>query len=161
MIPQPITMERQRGLCLPHGLLFGHDAAVAAWTWNEFRHRVMPVDAAIGIVRSRQLVGSAIFQNFSGYNVELSYYGPQTFSAGIAKSLARYALERFIGIDRLTMRTNRKNTSILKMFHRFGFKYEGTQVRYYGPFGDAAVFMLFREDLERIGGLATGKDDAK
>lgn len=156
MIPQPIREERQHGLCLPHGLLFGHDAAVAAWTWNEFKHRAMPVDAAIGIVRNNQLVGSALFQNFSGYNVELSYYGPQTFSAGIAKTLARFAVERF-NIDRLTMRTNRKNIAILKMFGGFGFKFEGVQHRYYGPFGDAAVFVLFREDLERIGGLSKGE----
>lgn len=156
MIPQPISKERQYGLCLPHGLLFGHDAAVAAWTWNEFKHRAMPVDAAIGIVRHHQLVGSALFQNFSGYNVELSYYGPQTFSAGIARTLARFAMERF-HVDRLTMRTNRKNASILKMFNRFGFKFEGVQHRYYGPFGDAAVFVLFREDLERIGGLSKGE----
>ena len=49
------------------------------------------------------------------------------------------------------MRTNRKNGPILKMFQRFGFKFEGVQHRYYGPFGDAAVFVLFKEDLERIG----------
>ena len=151
MIPNPITPERQRGLCLPHGLLFGHDVAVAAWAFNEFRHRAMPIDAAIGIVRNNHLIGAAIFQNFSGHNVELSYYGPQTFSAGIAKTLARFTLERF-NVDRLTMRTNRKNASILKMFQRFGFKFEGVQHRYYGPFGDAAVFVLFREDLQRISG---------
>ena len=112
----------------------------------------MHINAAIGIVRNNHLIGAAIFQNFSGHNVELSYYGPQTFSAGIAKALARYAVERF-SVDRLTMRTNRKTASILKMFHRFGFKYEGMQHRYYGPFGDAAVFVLFRERLEQIGGL--------
>ena len=151
MIPVPLQSERQRGLCLPHGLLFGHDIPVAHWAWNTFKLVPMPLDAAIGIVRANHLIGAAIFQNYSGFNVELSYYGPQTFSAGIAKSLACYAVDRF-NIDRLTMRTNRKNSSILKMFHRFGFKYEGVQHRYYGPFGDAAVFVLFREDLERIGG---------
>lgn len=153
MIPDAVPQERQRALCLAHGLLFGHDAAVAVWCWNEFKLTPMPTDAAIGIVRDRQLVGAAIFQNFSGHNVELSYYGPQTFSAGIARALARYTMERF-NVYRLTMRTNRRNTSILKMFHRFGFKYEGIQRQFYGPFGDAAVFVLFRDDLERIGGLA-------
>lgn len=153
MIPAPNQTERQQGLCLPHGLLFGHDVAVAEWCFNEFKYRRMPVDAAIGIVRNNRLIGAAIFQNYSGYNVELSYYGPQTFSAGIARALARYIIERF-NVDRLTMRTNRKNTNILKMFHRFGFKFEGTQKRYYGPFGDAAVFVLFRENLEQISGLS-------
>ena len=152
MIPDPITPERQRGLCLPHGLLFGYDAAVATWTWNQYHLTPMHINAAIGVVRNNHLIGAAIFQNHSGHNIELSYYGPQTFSAGIAKALARFAIERF-NIDRLTMRTNRKNAAILKMFHRFGFKFEGIQHRYYGPFGDAAVFVLFREDLDRIGGL--------
>jgi RimJ/RimL family protein N-acetyltransferase len=158
MIPAPIPRERQIGLCLPHGLLFGHDLPVAHWTFNEFRLTPMHVNAAIGIVRNNHLIGSAIFQSYSGHNVELSYYGPQTFSAGIAKSLARYAIERF-NVDRLTMRTNRKNAPILKMFQRFGFKFEGLQHRYYGPFGDAAVFVLFKEDLERISGMA--KRDAQ
>src|SRR6266849_4308867 len=157
MIPYPIQLERQIGLCLPHGLLFGHDQAVAVWTFNDFRITPMPINAAIGIVRTNRLIGAAIFQNFSGFNVELSYYGHQTFSAGIAKALARFTVERF-NVDRLTMRTNRKNTSILKMFQRFGFKFEGVQHRYYGPFGDAAVFVLFREDLERIAGLAKSKE---
>ena len=152
-----IQTERQRGLCLPHGLLFGHNAAVASWSWNAFRLTPMYVNAAIGIVRNNHLIGSAIFQNYSGHNVELSYYGPQTFSAGIAKTLARYVVERF-NVDRLTMRTNRRNASILKMFQRFGFKFEGLQHRYYGPFGDAAVFVLFREDLERIAGLDKSKE---
>jgi RimJ/RimL family protein N-acetyltransferase len=152
MIPNPIQRERQTGLCLPHGLLFGYDIPVATWTFNEFRLTPMHINAAIGIVRGNRLIGAAVFQSHSGHNVELSYYGPQTFSAGIAKTLARYTLERF-NVDRLTMRTNRKNASILKMFHRFGFKFEGVQHRFYGPFGDAAVFVLFREDLERIGGL--------
>jgi len=160
MIPVQQQTERQRGLCRPHGLLFGHDVAVAQWTWNEFRLTPMPINAAIGIVREKHLIGAAIFQNFSGFNVELSYYGPQTFSAGIAKTLARYVVERF-NVDRLTMRTNRKNASILKMFQRFGFKFEGLQHRYYGPFGDAAVFVLFREDLERIAGLNKSKEAAQ
>ena len=151
MIPNPTREERQRGLCRAHGLLFGHDAAVAAWTWNSFKLTPMPIDAALGIMRAGQLTGAAIFQNYSGFNVELSYYGPETFSAGVARGLAQYALKRFNNLDRLTMRTNRKNSNILKMFQQFGFKFEGVQHRYYGPFGDAAVFVLFKEDLERIG----------
>jgi RimJ/RimL family protein N-acetyltransferase len=149
-LPGHVVKDRQRGLCVAHGLVFGHDPAVAAWTFNTFQRCPMPCNAAIGIVRDGDLVGSALFQNFSGHNVELSYYGPNTFSAGIARALARYTLQRF-NVDRLTMRTNRKETSIIKMFHRFGFKFEGVQHRFYGPFGDAAVFVLFREDLERIG----------
>jgi ribosomal protein S18 acetylase RimI-like enzyme len=160
MIPVPAQIERQRGLCLPHGLLFGHDASVAAWAWNEFCLTPMPIDAAIGIIRLHKMVGAAIFQNYSGFNVELSYYGPQTFSAGIARGLAQYALTRFNHLDRLTMRTNRNNSNILKMFQRFGFKFEGVQHRYYGPYGDAAVFVLFKEDLKRIG-FAKDKETAK
>lgn len=156
MIPNPIEQEQQRGLCLPHSLLFGHDWRVASWAWNTFKLTPMPVDAAIGIFRNHHMIGAAIFQNYSGFNVELSYYGPKTFSAGIAKALAKYAIERF-NVDRLTMRTNRKNASILKMFQRFGFKFEGIQHRYFGPFGDAAVFVMFREELERIGGLKKDK----
>lgn len=159
MMPNAIREERQRGLCLAHGLLYGHDGAVSSWAANEFKYKFSPIEAALGIVRRNQLVGAVIYQNFTGYNVELSYYGPHTLSAGIVKSLARFTLDRF-HVDRLTARTNRRNESMLKMVSRLGFKFEGVQRRYYGPFGDAAVFVLFKEDLERIGGIAKDKDGA-
>ena len=149
--------KRQRGLCLPHGLLFGHDAPVAQWTWNEFRLTPMTVKAAIGIVRNNMLVGSVLFQEYSGFNVEVSYYGPMTVTAGILRTIARYTIERF-NIDRVTIRTNRKNHQIMRTLSRMGFKMEGVQRRFYGPFGDAALFVLFREDIERFGGIAKSKD---
>lgn len=152
MIPNPIIKEQPRGLCLAHGLLFGHDGPVANWTWNEFRLTPMPVVAAIGIVRNNMLIGSVLFQDFSGFNVEMSYYGPATPSAGIFKTIARYVIERF-NVDRVSIRTNRKNASIMRILSRIGFRTEGVQRRYYGPFGDAALFVLFREDIERIAGF--------
>jgi len=152
MIPNPTREERQRGLCRAHGLLFGHDAAVAAWCWNEFKLNPSHIESAVGIVRENRIVGAIMFQGRSGFNIELSYYGPMTLSSGIFKALAKFTLDRF-NIDRLTVRTNRKNIGLIKSFRGLGFKFEGLQHRYYGPFGDAAVFVLFREDLERIGGL--------
>ncbi len=150
------TNKEKQGLCLAHTMLFGYDQSIAQWTWNEFGITPAPINAAIGLVRYNKLIGAAIFQNFTGYNIELSYYGPNTFSASIARTLAKFTIERF-NIDRLTMRTNRSNINILRMFHKFGFKFEGIQKRYYGPFGDAAIFVLFREDLERIGRISSIK----
>lgn len=150
LVPFPKFEEKPRGLCISHGLLFGHDAPVTQWTWNAFGLTPMPTNAAIGIVRHNQIVGSILFQEYSGYNVEMSYYGPMTPTAGISRAVARYAVERF-NVDRMTSRTNRKNTAVMKMLTGIGFKYEGIQRRFYGPFGDAAMFVLFREDLERIG----------
>jgi RimJ/RimL family protein N-acetyltransferase len=161
MIPNLIKPERQTGLCLPHGLLFGHDMPVAHWTWNAFAVEVAPVNAAIGIVRNNKIVGAILFQNFSGHNIEMSYYGPSTLSAGITKSICRYAVERFTTIARMTARTNRKNTKIIRFLSAIGFKLEGVQQRYYGPFGDAVSFVLFREQLERLGGLSQRAEKMK
>jgi hypothetical protein len=155
MIPNPIQRERQTGLCLPHGLLFGHDVAVAQWGWNEFRLTPTHINAAVGVVRNGSLVGAVMFQGQSAHNVELSYYGPMTLSAGVFRTLARFTIERF-NVDRLTVRTNRKSVKLMRSFRKLGFKFEGVQHRYYGPFGNAAVFVLFREDLERIGGIKKG-----
>jgi RimJ/RimL family protein N-acetyltransferase len=150
MIPIPIRSERQIGLCLPHGLLFGHDRSVAAWCWNEFKLSPSHINAAIGIVRNNLIVGAVLFQGHSSFNVELSYYGRMTLSSGIFRMLAKFTIERF-KVERLTVRTNRKNVKMIRSFRGLGFRFEGTQHRYYGPFGDAAVFVLFKEDLERIG----------
>jgi RimJ/RimL family protein N-acetyltransferase len=149
MIPNPIKTERQTGLCLPHGLLFGHDMPVAHWAWNAFCLIPTHVNAAIGIVRYNRIVGAVLFQGYSTHNIELSYYGPMTLSAGIFKMLAKFTLERF-KVDRLTIRTNRKNIKLIRSFRGLGFRFEGVQHRFYGPFGDAAVFVLFKEQLERL-----------
>jgi RimJ/RimL family protein N-acetyltransferase len=122
---------------------------VAHWTWNEFRLTPMAICSAIGIVRDNCIVGSILFQDYNGFNVEMSYYGPATPSVGILRAVARFALERF-NVDRLTIRTNRKNDRVMKTLSRYGFKFEGVQRRFYGQFGDAASFVVFREDLERI-----------
>jgi RimJ/RimL family protein N-acetyltransferase len=152
MIPSLIQTERQRGLCLPHGLLFGHDVAVTRWASNEFKLNPSHINSAIGVVRNNRIVGAVMFQGYSGHNVELSYYGPMTLSLGVFKAVANYTLQRFT-VDRLTVRTNRKNLKLIRSFRGLGFKFEGVQHRYYGAFGDAAMFVLFKEDLERIGGL--------
>lgn len=134
------------------GLLFGQDMAVSQWTWGKFNIVPSAVQCAIGIVRNNQNVGSVMFHEYSGYNIELSYYGPFTLTAGIVRTLARFVIERY-NIERVTVRTNRNNTKLMRNLGRLGFKFEGVQKRFYGPFGDAAAFVMFREDIERLGRL--------
>ncbi len=139
----------KRGLAVKHGLLFGHDLAVAQWTFATFKISPLPVQAAVGIVKDNNLVGAILFQDFNNYNVEMSYYGPMTPTAGISRAIAAYVLDRF-NAYRMTIRTNRKNHRMMTNLTRLGFKTEGVQRQYYGPFGDAALFVLFRDQLERI-----------
>lgn len=138
------------------GILLGADDMVAAWAWRTIGLTPMPCDLAIGIVsEDKGLEGAAVFQNFNGNNIELSYYGEGTLSLGIARALARAAISRF-SPSRVTVCTSKSNRSLVKALTRpmLGFKLEGAQRCYYGPRdttrNTALRFVMFRDQLERI-----------
>lgn len=138
---------------MTRGLLLGADALVAAWAFKEHNKTPMLVDRAIGIVEDNQIVGAALFHSYNSVNAELSYYGKNTFTVGIMRSLARIALTE-LNLSRCTVIVPKRPSFLLKRLPKFGFRFEGVQRRYYGP-TDASRhtgcrFVAFREDLEKL-----------
>src|SRR6202790_4989427 len=117
---------------MANGLLLGENERVAAWAFETFGYFPTPVNMAIGIIHPEKgLVGAILLQNFNGTNLELSYYGANTVTAGIVKTIAKIVIHEF-NASRLTVVTSKRNHRIIKALPRFGFRLEGAQRRFYG-----------------------------
>jgi len=131
-------------------LVTGNDALVVDWTWRNFGVLCTKVDLAIGIVENKEMVGAAVFQAHNGPDIELSYYGPGTITLGIAKELARIAVDHF-GVSRVTVRTARANKALARGYRKMGFVFEGIRHCAYGE-QDAVMYGLFGNNLAKLAG---------
>lgn len=141
---------------MPTGLLFECDELVAKWLFNEYLKKPLlyKYDRAIGIVNpSGGLVGAVLFQDWNGSNIEISYYGPKTMTAGIVRCLARYALTTF-DPSRLTAITSKRNRQFMRALQKLGFRLEGIQRCFYGKRdcnrNTGVRFVAFREQIEHV-----------
>ena len=137
-----------------HGLLIGHDDRVLAWANLAFNLYPMSVNRALGVIGEDGTLRGAIFlRNFNGVNVELGYYGPNTLSVGIVRSIARIVIAEF-NAARLTVVTSKRNKQLVKSLTRLGFKPEGVNRCYYGHKdtvkNTAVRLVAFRSDVERV-----------
>jgi len=133
------------------GLLIGEDELVSLWAFEKFKIFKMPVNMAIGVITPEgKIVGAALFQNFNGYNVELSYYGPKTLKLGIVRALFQTALFTFKA-TRLTVVTSQRNRAFMRGLQKIGFRLEGHQRCYYGVDDNkrntGVRFVMFRKQL--------------
>jgi hypothetical protein len=138
-----------------YGLLFDQDMAV--WGWANKTYDLFPVQfyRAVGVVdaAANQLVGAAIYQNYTGTNVDLSYYGQGTLTLGIVRSLAKIAVH--MGVARGTLVTSKRNKRFVRSLRKLGFELEGTQRCYYGHEDNtkntAVRLVMFKSGLEKLG----------
>ncbi len=139
-----------------HGLLLGADTKVASWAFNYYQRVPVPYQRAIGILNSSgSLVGCALFENYNGCNVELSYYGERTLTLGITRALARLAIAQF-NPSRATVLIPKSDRSLARALTKpaLGFKLEGAQRCFYGAQDSikntALRFVIFRDQIEKI-----------
>lgn len=136
-------------------LLTGQDFAVAAWTWQTFRLQPMYVDRAFGLVDEGNLVGSIIWRDYNGYNVEFCYYARNALTLGLVRKMAQFALE-ILRVERVTIKIRRNDKRIGKMLLRLGAKVEGTLRCFYGredaPRNSAVQHVLLRDVVTRLAG---------
>ena len=131
-------------------LLYGCDQEVAQWTQDRFGVQPYKYDMAIGIVENASLVGSIMWHAYRGHDIEISYFGPQTMTLGIARQCARIAVDHF-GVSRVTARTARSNKTMTRGVKKIGFEYEGISHHGYGD-QDAVMFGLYGKNLARLAG---------
>lgn len=139
------------------GLLFDHDAAVAAILFSSYKQKEFKYDRCIGIIDpTGKITGAILLHDYNGNNVELSYYGEKTLSAGIVRCLAQFIVCTF-DPSRLTVITSKRRKTLMRSLQRFGFKLEGTQRCYYGKkdiVKNVGVrFVMFREGLDKLAKL--------
>jgi hypothetical protein len=144
------------------GLLFGADQVVADWAFAQFGYKPSKFDKAVGVIRcdTQALVGDGLFQCYNGNDVQFSYYGRATLSAGIVRAMARIAVVDF-DVSRATIVTSRRNKSLVRFLGRTGFRLEGAMRCFYGrvdaPRNTGLRFVIFRPELARLAGLATAE----
>jgi hypothetical protein len=133
-------------------LLPQQDLAIAAWTWKAFKLSPVYINRAFGILDNSELVGSIIFSNYNGSNLEVSYYAENMITSGIVRAMARFILEVF-HVQRVTFhikRTDRRR--LAKHLVHFGAKFEACMRDYYGDGNDALQYVMFRRELIKIAG---------
>jgi hypothetical protein len=145
---------------LTKGLLINSDAQVAAWAFSAHNRIPMHVDKALGIVEDGTLTGAVLFTNYNGIGAELSYYGRNTATLGIFRTIARIALFE-LHLVRCTVIVPKRPSYLIKKLGKFGFRYEGIQRRHYGPTDSSRHtgyrFVLFKEDMEKLAALVLEK----
>lgn len=133
-------------------IVFGHDAEVGAWAADKLGISLNPPFVAMAIIDdANQIRGANVFNNWNGFDIEISHYGPGTWTRPMIRAaLLEYPFDQ-VGALRLTARTKRSNKTMCKLFPRLGFVYEATLKRHYGPSrgDDAILYRLDREAAEK------------
>ena len=136
-----------------YGLTHDETGYVANWTWNTFRVFPMKMDLVFGIIDSQtnDLVGSAMFWQFNGANIELNWYG-NGLTIRIAKALAIIAVKHF-NVVRGTIREPIEKVSLINRLKRLGFVEEGVEEHFYGWNKHCVRLVIFRNQIEKLAGL--------
>lgn len=124
-------------------LIFDLDGQVAEYVGDRLGLVFHPPFVAIGFARDGKVQGGAIFNDYNGSNIEVSFYAPR-FQRGIGRALLHYAFIQ-AGCNRLSAHTRPTNDQAIKLFHKLGFVLEALRPRYFRDGGDALLFRLDRE----------------
>lgn len=137
-----------------YGLAYDNTGYIANWTWNTFNFFPMKMDLVFGIIDNQQnnsLVGSAMFSDFNGHNVELNWYG-KGLTIKIAKALALIAAKHF-NVVRGTIREPEHNLSLIRRLKKLGFMEEGIEQHYYGWNKHCVRLVIFRPQIDKLAGI--------
>lgn len=141
------------------GLLMDCDEQVANHLYTLYNQPKYKYDRALGLVKDGTLVGTVLFTNWNGSNIEVSYYGKNTMTAGIIRALAQFGIKHF-NPSRATVITSKRNKRFMKALQRLGFRLEGTQRCYYGHEdtnrNTGVRFVMFRDRINELAGLSQG-----
>jgi hypothetical protein len=132
-------------------LVFGHDAAVAAFAAEKLGLTISPPYVAIGVADEFGLKGAAVYNNWNRWQIEISFYGPGCLTRPVIRALFWGYPFNDLGAGRLTASTRRSNRLTRDLLPRLGFTQEAVLKRLYGPrrADDAFVFCMMREQAER------------
>ena len=132
-------------------LVFGHDAAVAAFAAEKLGISINPPFVAIGVADETGLKGAAVYANWTGWNVEIMFYGPGCLTRPVIRALFWGYPFNDLNVGRLTAATRRSNKVTRGLLPRLGFTEEACLSRFYGPRkgDDAIIYRMTREQAER------------
>ena len=127
------------------------DDSVAIWAGEQLGVTFQQPYTAFGFVRNNEIKGAVVFNDYyRGGNVGITYVGSRSFGKQQISFMCAFAFNE-LKASRVTARTRRANKVMRSMLPRFGFQYESTQKKFYGPEkgDDALVFVMYPEDAQR------------
>jgi len=111
---------------------------------------ITPPYFAMGLIKDYKLVGQAIFNDYTGANMEIHLHAPQFITRKTIRDVYNFVFN-INGCERLTAKPFKCNEKLLHILERIGFVYEFTQEKYYkeadGTILDALVYKLTRENI--------------
>lgn len=131
-------------------IIVGRYDGIVAWIKNQINAQCEGLYTTIGVLdENGTLLGGGMLHNWTRYDMELTYFGQETMSRRVFQKIAG-ALEE-ADCHRLTIRVPRGQRKTLVSLPRLGFKYEGTQRRFYGPrkADDAIAFGILASEWVR------------
>lgn len=124
------------------------DGPLMRWAGERCGVRFSPPAIVLAMLKNDVPISAAIFNDYTGENVELSFASDGFYSRRFLKYLAEYAFVH-LGCVRVTARSRASNTRVANQAHRLGFKQEGVQRRFYGD-EDAILFGLLRDEAGKM-----------
>lgn len=105
--------------------------------------------AAMGFLKEDKIVSVALFNNYTGNNIDFHYYGP-VITKGNYKKVLDYVFN-FLKCNRLTTVPHREHTKTLVILPRLGFIQEAILKNYYGvdDSKDGLVYVITKERAKK------------
>lgn len=121
---------------------------VAGYVEQRLGVKIHPPSTCLGFATDagRPLM-AAVFNGYNGANMDMSMVAEP---GGITREALRYIAHYVFvtnGCRRLTIRTKKRNKTVLKLAPKAGFKFEAVASDYY-PDSDAVVFRMLKSECE-------------
>lgn len=132
-------------------LVFDEPKRVADWVGERINSKIHEPYTAIGATRDGQLCAGAVFNGWNGANIDITLANDRGLSRGAIAAVYRYAFYQ-LKAQRVTAHTRRSNKKMRELLPRFGFVFEYTAKRFFGPnrADDAFIFALYPEKAKRF-----------
>lgn len=139
-----------------HHAIYGkYDDSVGLLLANHFtRNTGYPITGAftaIGWIKDQKIVGQAIFNDFTGANLEIHLHAPNCMCKQTIRDVYKYVFNT-VKCERLTAKPYCTNEKLLQLLERIGFVYEFTQEKYYKEgtnLIDARVYKLTKDTIPK------------
>jgi RimJ/RimL family protein N-acetyltransferase len=127
-------------------LFFGEDDAIGDWAASRLGmvHGFLRPYTSIGAIENGRLTGAAVFNVYSGDDVELTIVGRGIMNRAAFRVIAGYVFTT-LGCRRLSVTTRASNYRVIGMAERLGFVEEGRRRCRYGD-EDGIEFGMLKEE---------------
>lgn len=124
------------------------DGPLIRWAGEKCGVHFSPPAHAIGLLEFGRPVCAAVFNDYTGENIEMSIAANGLLPRRFLQYCAEYVFNE-AGCNRVTVRTRASNKRVASLAKRLGFQQEGCLRRFYGD-EDAILFGLLAEDAGKV-----------